>query len=240
MFFTPDRRTGPELLDMPSGHYTYEELEGCLLDLRKVNRYLGDTCAVLKYLDNMADAMPSGGKDGIISILDVATGSGDIPASIVGWARKRGLRVRVMAVDINPLTVEAARANVGAYPEITLAVADGFALPFPDSCFDLVICAKTLHHFSVEDAGTMLSELNRVAGRGYLFIDIRRSWVAYVLIYALTRVLTRNRLTRYDGPLSVLRSFTDGEMAEIAGVAGLKGFKVVRRPFFRVAIVGGD
>jgi ubiquinone/menaquinone biosynthesis C-methylase UbiE len=239
MFLTPRRRNGPELLDMPEGHYTFEELEGSLSDIRSVNRYLGDTRAVLVYLDKLADAMSFRAAGRAISILDVATGSADIPVSIAGWARQNGINVRVTAVDVNPLVVEAARKNTASYPEITLAVADGLALPFADSSFDFVICAKTLHHFTEEAAGSMVREIKRVGAKGYMFIDIRRSWVAFALIYLLTRLLTRNRLTRNDGPLSVLRSFTDDEMARIARLAGLDGFRVVRLPFFRVAIVGG-
>jgi SAM-dependent methyltransferase len=239
MLFVPDRRNGPELMDLPRRFYTPEELEGSLSDIRKVNRYLGDTRAVLGYLDKLAGMMPSGGLGRSISVLDVATGSADIPVSIVGWARKRGLDVRVTAVDINPLVVEAARRNAATYPEISLAAADGLTLPFSDSSFDVVICAKALHHFTDEDAGALVRELGRVSGLGYLVMDIRRSWVAFVLIYLLTRFLTRNRLTRYDGPLSVLRSFTVDEMARIARAAGLDGFRVIRRPFFRVAIAGG-
>ena len=70
-------------------------------------------------------------------------------------------------------------------------------------------------------------------------MDIRRSWVAFALIYILTRLFTRNRLTRCDGPLSVLRSFTMDEFGALARGAGLTGFKVVRHPFWRMAIVGG-
>jgi SAM-dependent methyltransferase len=229
----------PELLDLPNRFYTLAELEGSLSDIRKVNRYLGDTRAVLGYLDKLAERMPSAGADRSINVLDVATGSADIPVSIVDWARKKGLNIRVTAVDINPLVVEAARKNAASYPEISLAAADGLSLPFADSSFDIVICAKALHHFTEEEAGALVRELGRVSGLGYLFMDIRRSWVAFVLIYLLTRLLTRNRLTRYDGPLSVLRSFTVDDMARIATAAGLDGFKVVRRPFFRVAIAGG-
>jgi len=44
--------------------------------------------------------------------------------------------------------------------------ADAQDLPFKDSSFDYVICAHVLEH--VEDPGRMLSELMRVAPRGYL------------------------------------------------------------------------
>ena len=44
-----------------------------------------------------------------------------------------------------------------------------------------------------------------------MVLDIRRHWLAYYGFTAWSRVFTRNRLVRYDGPLSVLRGFTAAE-----------------------------
>ena len=44
--------------------------------------------------------------------------------------------------------------------------ADGQYLPFADNSFDYVICRHVLEH--VEDPELMISELERVAGRGYI------------------------------------------------------------------------
>ena len=94
----PDRRSGPELLDLSPESYTFEEHEGSLRELRLVNRYLGDVRAILKHLATIAAAR---GRDRL-TVLDVGTGSADIPAAIDGWARKRGMNVFITAVDVNP------------------------------------------------------------------------------------------------------------------------------------------
>ena len=44
--------------------------------------------------------------------------------------------------------------------------ADGQFLPFADGAFDYVICLHVLEH--VEDADLLLSEMMRVASRGYI------------------------------------------------------------------------
>ncbi len=229
------RRTGPELLDLPPDSYTREELEGSLHDIRLVNRYLGDAGAVTKYIRVFSGQA----RYGAFRVLDVATGSADMPVLILDWARRRGIKAKATGVDVNPLTVEAARKAYGSYPGLTLAVADGFRLPFADASFDVVLCSKSLHHFTDDEAVSFIAELARVARIGYIVMDIRRSRVAWALIWLLSRLFTRNRLTRFDGPLSVLRSFTDEELVSLARRAGLSGFSVNRERFFRLVLVGG-
>lgn len=238
MPFTPERRTGPELLDLPGESQDYPELVGSLADIRKVNRYLGGTSAAVRHLSDMVDGLgvPVGRP---ITVLDVATGSADVPMAVVEWARGRGLDIKVSAVDINPAVVKHASERTRGYPEITLGVADALDLPFDDGSFDFVMCALTLHHLPEDSARAFLKKLSKVARFGYIVGDLRRGWVPFALIYILTRLLTANRLTRYDGPLSVLRSYTLDELAALADAAGLTGFKVIKDPFWRMALVGG-
>jgi 2-polyprenyl-3-methyl-5-hydroxy-6-metoxy-1,4-benzoquinol methylase len=158
--------------------------------------------------------------------------------AIVKRARLREINVVVTAVDINPLAVREAAVFTQAYPEITVAIADGFSLPFADESFDIVLCAKTLHHFSEEDTVRLLREMGRVAAVGYIIMDLRRSWVAWLLISLLTRIFSRNRLTRHDGPLSVLRSYTVAELDTLADRAGLPDHRVVRQPFWLMVLSG--
>jgi SAM-dependent methyltransferase len=233
MTIMPVRHTTPELLDLPAQMYSREELEGTLADIRVVNRFLGDTAAVLKHLSIMT------GKGGdALRVLDLATGSADIPQAIVDWARKRSLPIRVTALDANPQTVEVARQRSNDYPELELIVGDALNLPFPEKSFDIVLCSKTIHHFREDQVVRLLQEAARVARRGYIVMDLRRSWIAYLLIRLLTRLCTGNRLTRYDGPLSVLRAFTPAELAALARSAGLSGFRVVGEPFWRIVLTG--
>ncbi len=228
----PKRRSGPELLDLPADAYGPEELEGSLADLRTVNRYLGDLRAILKHLSKKTAGRSA------FSLLDIATGSADIPVEITRWARRRGMLVKITGVDINPQTIEIAGKNCAAFPEITLKVADGLALPFPDKSFDFVLCSKTTHHFRDEQVVCLIREMLRVAKRGYLVMELRRSWIACALIWILTRIFTRNRLTRYDGPLSVLKAFTDDELAALAAAAGATNCTIAREPFWLMVLTG--
>jgi len=234
MPFLPARRTGPELLDLPSEAYTPEELEGSLADIRAVNRYLGDVHAVIKHISVMAIPCPPEG----LTLLDIATGSADLPVAIADWARRNRLSVAITCIDINSQTVSIARKNTEAYPEINVLVADGLELPFPEKSFDMVLCSKTLHHFTEEEVRRLIRGVMRVARRGYILMDLRRSRIACVLIYILTRLFTRNRLTRHDGPLSVLRSYTPPELASLALAAGASGFTISKEPFWLMVLTG--
>jgi len=197
-----------------------------------VNRYLGDRRAILKHLS----AKVAGGSE--FSGLDVATGSADLPVAIAQWARKAGMRCTITGVDINEQAIEVARRQVAGFPEIKVEVADGLRLPFPDNSFDFVLCSKTTHHLTDRDVVRLMKEMLRVAKRGYIVMDLRRSWVAWALIYLLTRIFTRNRLTRHDGPLSVLKAFTTGELAALAAAAGASEFTVCREPFWLLVLSG--
>ncbi|MBT4258972.1 MAG: methyltransferase type 11, partial [Nitrospina sp.] len=68
--------------------------------------------------------------------------------------------------------------------------------------------------------------------------DLHRSRIAYAFIVFLTRLITKNRLTRYDGPVSVMNAFTPSEMAEMAQEAGVKNFTVKRHFPYRIGLVG--
>lgn len=232
MSLIPRKRNGLEFLDLPPDVYTPEELEESLADLRAVNRYLGDTRALLKHLSAKVKGQ------GHISVLDVATGSADLPVAIVEWARKQGIGISVTGIDINDRTVDIARRCTAGYPEIKVLVADALQLPFRDHSFDFVLCSKTMHHLKEAEVVTAVREMIRVARQGYIVIDLRRSWIAYALIYILTRIFTRNRLTRFDGPLSVLKAFTADELRTVAGKAGATSVTVHRELFWLLVLSG--
>ena len=237
MSLVPERRRGPELIDLPSENYSQSEYAGSLADIRTVNHFLGHNRIALKKFSALASGITSS-VERPIRVLDVATGSADIPVALVKWARRQGINVLVTAVDINPLAIREAALFSRAYSELTVAVADGCSLPFEDGSFDIVLCTKTLHHSSEEDTVRLLKEIGRVSAVGYIVMDLRRSRVAWLLISLLTKTFSRNRLTRYDGPLSVLRSYTVSELGDLAVRAGLAGCRIVKQPFWLMILSG--
>lgn len=233
MSLIPEKRKGLEFLDLPPDVCSIEEFEESLADIQLVNHYLGNRRALLKHLTAMTKGSSA------ITVLDVGTASADLPVAIVDWARRTGLGVEVTAVDVNSRSIELARRNTASYPEIKPQVADGLDLPFPEGSFDFVLCNKTLHHMNEQETIRMVEEIVRVSRRGYIITDLRRSWIAYLLIRILTNLFTRNRITRYDGPFSVLKSFTTAEFSALASRAAVPNFTISREPFWLLVLVGG-
>ena len=67
-----------------------------------------------------------------------------------------------------------------------------------------------------------------------------RSWTGYLGAQALSRLFSDNPLTRHDGPLSVRKAYTRGEMADLARAAGLGQPTFDVGPFgYRVAMTAG-
>lgn len=223
------REHAEELLDAP--RHDMAELEQSLGHVASVNRWLGGVSAITHYIKPLLSARRP------IRILDVATGSADIPLQIAKWARMHQHVVEIIATDVHPQMLALARKRCAAYPEIAVERADALDLPYDAHTFDVALLSLALHHFESEDQFRVLREMSRVAGR-VLVNDLERGWLNYFGALILSATYWRgNRLTRHDGPLSVLRSFTRSELQAIGRAAGL-GDRVDRHFFQRIVLVG--
>jgi SAM-dependent methyltransferase len=81
-----------------------EVLAEDLRNLRILNRYLGGYRSVLHGLDRLVGT----GKLSRFSLLDVGTGSGDIPTRITHWAQQRGIKASIVALEPEPVTARIA------------------------------------------------------------------------------------------------------------------------------------
>jgi ubiquinone/menaquinone biosynthesis C-methylase UbiE len=88
--------------------------------------------------------------------LDVGTGAGALAFALAPLVRE------VVGLDPVPELLELARAR--SRPNTEFVEADGTALPFPDSSFDLVGTHRTLHH--VAQPERVVAELARVTRHG--------------------------------------------------------------------------
>ena len=218
-----------ELLDAPS--HDPAELEQSLLQVAEVNRLLGGTRALLRTLDRLA---PSGE----LRLLDVGTGSADLPVAIDRWGSRRGLSVHITATDLHPQILEIARARTRDIPSIRVEPADALALHYPPASFDVVLLSLTLHHFERDDQIRALRAAARTARLAVVVNELERGLPNYIGARLLAHTRWRgNRLTRHDGPLSVLRAFRMAELSEIAGAAGIRLRWIRRHFFFRLIMV---
>ena len=103
--------------------------------------------------------------------------------------------------------------------------------------FDLVLSSQMLHHFSENDIINLLRGWSRVARRAIIVCDLVRHPVAYHGIRLVTKALTRNIMTRTDGPLSVQRAFTLDEWRDLFERAGIGPFQLFPKfPFRQITI----
>jgi SAM-dependent methyltransferase len=160
-------------------------------------------------------------------ILDVGTGTADTPLALLHWAARHDRRAAVTGLDVSPTLLAEARRLVGTAP-VTLVQGDARALPFPDAACDVAICLGVLHHFDEPEAVVVLREMWRVSRVGIVVVDLRRGYGMYALAWLALHLLSRNRFTRHDGLLSVLRAYTPPELTRLAHTAALPAPRVQR------------
>lgn len=214
------RSLEPENLD--KGSYTPEEYEGCLVELRRVNEWLGDANALRDSLFKEIERRDLRS----FSVLDVGAGSGELLRVTAKWARETGRQASLVGLELNARSAQAILDESTDFREISSVRASGFQLPFGDNSFDYAIQSLTLHHFDDAGAVRILREMERVAKGGIFVIDLNRNPVAYLFYTTIGHLFLHNRLIREDGALSILKSFTPEEMEQIAKQAGLPNAKV--------------
>lgn len=220
--FSRFRQRSTELEHLDKGDYTPEEYEGCLVELRRVNAWLGDNKALRQTL--LAEIEQLNLRS--FSVLDVGAGSGELLRFAAKWAKESQRLGRFVGVELNARSARAIAEESKHFPEVHALQADGFRLPFADNTFDYAICSLITHHFLDNAVVTFLRELSRVARRSIFVIDLYRNPLAYYMFSTVGRLFLHNRLIREDGALSILRSFTPEELEQLAHRAELSEVRV--------------
>jgi 2-polyprenyl-3-methyl-5-hydroxy-6-metoxy-1,4-benzoquinol methylase len=205
------------------------ELERDLERLRQLNRQFGSYRLVLSFMRRWI-------KPGVRArIVDLATGSGDIPRLVASYARQIGAKVEIDAVDRQAATLEVARRLTTGYSEICYREANILEWNSPEA-YDIVLCTLALHHFRDEDAVDVLRRCRQLSRRFVLVSDLRRGFLLRTGVYLLTGLIFREPMTRFDARLSAARAFSFPEMRDLALRAGWKNFRHKRFRFARQAI----
>lgn len=201
-----------------------------LADVRRCNRLFGGTAAVLDALRPTLLRAAACGE--ALSLLDVGTGMGDIPAAARTLANRLGVALGTIGLE---WTAPIARA---ALPACGMAlVGDARRLPFADRSFDVVTCSQVIHHFDDADAACAIAELHRVARRAVVVGELRRSWLAIAGLWLASWPLAFHPVSRHDGIVSIRRGFERNELGALVTRATGRTPRVATRPAFRVSAV---
>ena len=202
-----------ELLDGPLDDPA--ALTANLRDLARINRLTGGTRLSVRAIAALGEPA---------TVLDVGTGGADIPMTLIARARAEGRELAVTATDSRPEVLAAARAgrpSIERTAGLTLELADGRGLSYPDAAFDVAHASLLLHHLDPDEAVAFLRELRRVARHGIVVNDLVRGRLAWVGGWLVVHAIATSRYTRHDGPLSVRRAYSRGEIGALLVAAGL-------------------
>ncbi len=223
----------PELMDDPG--ISREDLGASLAYIRFVNRRLGGASALVRHLCSWSRGWP---RDRAVTLLDIGTGSADIPLAALAWARRAGFDLRVTGVDLHETTLALAREHIGEEPAITLLRSDARTLTgrFGPGSFDYVHAGMFLHHLPDEEVLAVLRTMGVLARAGVVWNDLVRAGWASTLVRLL--LVGQPVIVRHDAVVSIRAGFTRAEALDLGRRAGLGYAAFSRTLFYRFTLAG--
>lgn len=209
--------------DLPAADYT-----AVLADLAQVNTVTLAARPTLSFLDTVSRGATS------LRILDVGFGDGDMLRRIARWARRRGIAVDLVGIDLNPSSAPAARAHTP--PGIAIDYRTGDYADLAGEGWDAIVSSLVAHHMSHGQLVAFLTFMEAQARRGWLINDLHRHRFAYAAWPWLARLFGWHRIVRHDGHLSIARSYRPAEWAPILAEAGIADARVRRVFPFRLCV----
>lgn len=213
-----------ELMDNPD--LSFEEMAGTLRGLGRVNRVLGGYGPSLDGLARLVGGQRS------ITVLDVGAGGGDTILAMTQWGRRKGIEVKIEGIDLSDAIVSYARQRTRKISNVEIRRANLFEIEGQEK-FDIVHAALMLHHLSDEEVIHALVQMHRLARRGVVINDLHRHRLGYLASRMVLPAISRNRLVRHDGPVSILRAFQRQELVDFVRRARLPEPELRWWPFFR-------
>lgn len=172
-----------------------------------------------------------------LTVLDVGCGYGDLLRSIRRWARRRGVPLRLVGIDLSPDTIAIARAATDDRDAIDYRAADIFTFR-SEAPIDCIVSSLLAHHFDDARIVAFLRFMEETARRGWLVYDLQRHPVPYWFIGLAGRLTPLHEIVIHDGRISVARSLTRVEWESRLAAAGIPRAAVTLRWFMFRHVIG--
>jgi hypothetical protein len=217
------RRVGTELLDDPGA--PAGTVAASLRNIARSNRWFGGRSALRFGLSRLLAGMPAAPT---LTLLDLGTGSGDMPRAAVAWAARRGIGLRPVGLERSLVAARLARGR-----GLPIVVGCAGAPPVADKSVDVVSLTLVAHHFEPESAVELFRICDRVARVGVVVCDLQRSALGALAFRVGSRLLRFDPVTVADGLTSIRRGYTADELSALLARAGVRA-RVARRPGWRL------
>ncbi|NTZ42975.1 methyltransferase domain-containing protein [Altererythrobacter sp. SALINAS58] len=221
-----ERLIAEELMDDPDlDPVTYQDV---VHDLARVNRI------TLAYRPTLAFLERAIGSKRRFSLLDVGFGDGDMLRRISRWARKNGIEAKLVGVDLNPRSEQAARSVRHSGRPIEYLTGDYADLA--GDGFDCIVSSLVAHHMSRDELIAFLRFMEAEAALGWFINDLHRHRVAYFFYPLLAGLMRWHPIVRHDGKTSIARSYRPGEWAPLLAEADVRDAQVNRYFPYRLCV----
>ena len=232
---TMERVVEDEWLDTDLG--TPQEIDSALHAVRLANRRFGGVRLHARLLQRaLARVSPRMSHGSRPHILEAASGRAEVlQGALLRLGGASGVTPDVTLLDRSAVHLPDPRSWPAELPAPHVLTGDALDLPFPDSSVDIVSCCLFLHHLEPPQIERYLAEAQRVARVAVVINDLERTSCHYRLA-KLNRILDRSRISRHDGPVSVRRAYTRGELDRMLTNTG-RSFHLERAWLYRLGAV---
>ncbi len=216
-----DRATINELMDNPNCDEV--RLLRTIHQFASINRLVSRYRTILSQwvLDDMKQ-QPS--KE--YHLVDMGAGGCDIDAWLLKAARRKGLKLRITACDMDPRIIAYAQSTYGHLSGLEIKklnlLEDEIGEPI-----DYIFANHFLHHLTSEQIIHLLRQWHPLVRRRMIFSDLLRHPSAY-FGFSLLAFFYRNSFTRSDGLISIRKGFIPEELTALANAATDRDFSIDR------------
>ena len=212
----------PELMDDPA--LDPVEHDKALRGLARMNRISGTYNSLIEPIVRLSRTVNSR----TLSVLDIATGSGDVPIAICKAGASLGVKLNVSGCDISDTAISRASRNAAeAGAEIEFFKWNALEEEIPRR-FDVIVNSLFLHHLDETNTVRLLSKMRESATRLVIVNDLERTTFSLATVFAASRLFSTSPVVHFDGPASVRAAYSMDELAQLAARAGLTGFSLKR------------
>ena len=174
------------------------------------------------------------------TVLEIGAGGCDVAIWLAQVCRKRRIPVHITCIDNDPRIARHARRRImvrGVSEGITFLQFSAFDVEqLPDH--DYVICGNILHHFTEDQARTLLGLMRMKAARKFVASDLERSALGWIAYWAFATIFLHGSFARFDGLVSIARAFVRSELQALMP-PGMRVRPLVCRLFpARLSVVG--
>ncbi|PKO17032.1 methyltransferase type 12 [candidate division BRC1 bacterium HGW-BRC1-1] len=222
------RATEKELLDEPD--CSPELAAASYRFMEMVNARFGGVAVVRRFISQQSNAP--------LRVLDIGSGSCDIPLAVSRWARRRGRAVRFTCLEPAAGAAAIARERLAAAgdPAVGLLQEDAFEHA-PVEPYDCAVSSMCFHHLGDEEILRLLERMRSQVRGPVLINDLLRSRWSALVTRALLAVVGAPAGVRHDALLSIRRGFRPDELSALLSRLPHASATVTTAPFFRVVAV---